>query len=94
MANRHTLALTSLDDFKTFLLSRGFTINAPKGDYEVLRASKEGRKHPVILYRRLTNRNGSELVHLTVMDRDSYVVRDYIRNKANKEKVENGKHQN
>ena len=81
MANRHTLTPTRLDEFKTYLLSNGFSIEAPKGFYEVLRASKQGRKHPLIVYKRLTSNNGTQLVHLTVMDRDMPIVRNFLSSK-------------
>ena len=81
MANRHILSHTRINDFKTYLISNGYTIEAPKGDYEVLRASKMGRKHPLIVYERLSNNAGTPLVHLTVMDRDTSVVRNFLKSK-------------
>ena len=81
MANRHILSTTRLGDFKTYLISQGYIINEPKGNYEVLRASKKGRKHPLIVYERLTNNAGTPLVHLTVMDRDASVVRNFLKSK-------------
>ena len=81
MANRNILAVTKLDDFKSWLISDGWQIQEPKGDYEVLRATKEGRKHPLIAYYRFNTNGGKELVHYTVADRDSGVVRAYIRDR-------------
>lgn len=81
MANRHALAVTKLDDFKAWLVSDGWQIQEPKGYYEVLRATKEGRKHPLIVYRRNDTNGGKELVHCTVADRDSGVVGAYIRDR-------------
>ena len=81
MANRHILSTTRLNEFKTYLISNGFTIEAPKGDYEVLRAKKVGRKHPLIVYERLDSNKGKPLVHLTVMDRDMSIVRNFINSK-------------
>lgn len=77
MANRHTLAVTKLDDFKAWLISDGWQIQEPKGYYEILRATKEGRKHPLLVYFRHSN----NLVHYTVADRDCGVVGAYIRDK-------------
>lgn len=79
MANRHILSTTRLKEFETYLLSIGYTIEAPKGFYEVLRATKEDRKHPLIVYRRLANNAGTPLVHLTVVGRDASVVRNFLR---------------
>ena len=82
MANRHILSPTRLNEFKTYLLSNGYTLNSPKGDYEVLRASKPGRKHPLIVYERIDNSTGTKpLVHLTVMDRDYNVIRIFLNSK-------------
>ena len=81
MANRHTLAVTKLLDFKDWLALDGWKFQAPKGYYEVLRATKEGRKHPLIVYRRHDTNGGKGLVHCTVADRDSGVVGAYIRDR-------------
>ena len=79
MANRHTLATNKLDDFKTWLFSDGWQIQRPKGFYEVLRATKEGRKYPLIVYQRHDTNNGTPLIHYTVQDRDMGVLRAYLR---------------
>ena len=50
MANRNTLSVIKLDDFKAWLVSDSWQIQVPRGFYEVLRATKEGRKHPLIVY--------------------------------------------
>ena len=81
MANRHILSPTRLGEFKTYLTSKGFSIEAPKGTYEVLRASKMGRKHPLIVYERHSNNAGTKLVHLTVMDRDEAIVKSFLNSK-------------
>ena len=81
MANRHILSPTRLGAFKTYLLSNGYTINAPKGKYEVLRATKMGRKHPLIVYERHTTNAGTPLVHLTVTNRDVSVVINFLKSK-------------
>lgn len=81
MANRNTLAVTKLEDFTVWLVSDGWRVQEPKGLYEVLRATKEGRKHPLIVYWRNDTNCGKELVHYTVADRDSGVVGAYIRDR-------------
>ena len=81
MANRHILSPTRLNEFKTYLISKGYSIEAPKGTYEVLRATKKSRKHPLIVYERISNVAGTQLVHLTVMDRDVTIVRNFINSK-------------
>ena len=79
MANRNILKLSKIDDFKDWLVSDGWKLQKTEGVWEVLRAVKEGRKNPLIVYKRLSTDNGKELVHLTVLDRDIGVVNTYLR---------------
>lgn len=74
MANRHTLHISKLEDFKKWLVKDGWEIEEPKGIYEVLRARKQGRQNPLIVY---TKADAKE--HLSVMDRDSGVVGAFLR---------------
>lgn len=74
MANRHTLHISKLEDFKKWLVKDGWEIEEPKGIYEVLRARKLGRKNPLIIY---TKSDAKE--HLSLMDRDSSVVGAFLR---------------
>ena len=46
MANRNTLSVNKIDDFKVWLEKDGWQLQETKGFYEVLRAVKQGRKHP------------------------------------------------
>ena len=81
MANRNTLAVNQLDDFKAWLVTDGWQIQEPKGNYEVLRATKEGRKYPLIAYKRFDTNGGKELVHYTMLDRDMGAVRAFLKKK-------------
>ena len=81
MANRNTLSVTSLANFTEWLIGDGWQIQKPKGDYEVLRATKEGRKHPLIIYYRHDTNGGKKLVHYTVLDRDMGAVRAFLKKK-------------
>lgn len=74
MANRHTLHISKLEDFKKWLVKDGWEIEEPNGIYEVLRARKQGRQNPLIVY---TKADAKE--HLSVMDRDSGVVGAFLR---------------
>lgn len=85
MANRNTLSVIAIDDFKSWLVSNGWQIQVPRGFYEVLRATKEGRKHPLIVYWRHDTNGGKELVHYTVLDRDMGAVRAFLKNKYTEE---------
>jgi len=86
MADRKRLHISKLDDFKEWLVKDGWTIDDPKGTYEVLRARKAGRQNPLIIY---TKADAKE--HLTVMDRDSGVIGAYLRDskrpKTNGDKI-------
>lgn len=81
MADRSILALSKIDDFKDWLVSDGWKLQKTEGVWEVLRAKKEGRKNPLIVYKRLSSDNGNELVHLTVLDRDIGTVKAYLKNR-------------
>ena len=74
MANRNTLAMTKIDDFRDWLINDGWEIQDTKDYYEVLRATKPGRRHPLIIYKR-----NNAPKHLTALDRDMGVIRAYIR---------------
>ena len=75
MANRHTLHINCIEDFKNWLVNDGWSIELPKDYYEVIRATN-GKKH-FIAYKRLRD----NLQHLSTSDKDSYVVRAYINSK-------------
>jgi len=79
MGNRNTLAVKKLQDFSEWLISKGWTIEPTHGYYEVLRARKPDRTRPLIVYKRLSNRNGSELTHLTVDEREMRFVMEFLK---------------
>ena len=81
MPNRNTLMVTKLDDFKAWLVLDGWQIQDTKDYFEVLRATKEGRKYPLIVYTRSCTNLGKKLVHYTVSDRDMGVVRAFLKKK-------------
>lgn len=81
MANRNTLTVTHLNLFKSWLIQDGWEIQEAKGKYEALRATKQGRKNPLIIYERLSTYRGQSLVHLTVLDRDMPIVRQFLNSK-------------
>lgn len=76
MANRNTLHISRLNDFKHFLESKGYTaLPLSRNPYEVLRMKKD--KNTVILYQK---DNAKE--HLSVMDKNYKLVRKFIRNQT------------
>lgn len=85
MANRNTLSVKAIDNFKAWLVAYGWQIQEPKGDYEVLRATKEGRKYPLIVYSRLATNGGKQIQHLTLADRDMPIVRAFLKKKYTEE---------
>lgn len=79
MANRHTLHSNKLDALRTWLIKTGWTIEEPKGIWEVLRAKKAGRQNPLIVYQK-TNKE-----HLSVLDRDIDIIKDFLRDNKKKQ---------
>ena len=73
MANRHTLAISKLNDFQQWLIKNGWVVEPTKGFYEVLRARNINKKYPLIIYKK-----DSAIQHLTICDKYFYLVRDYI----------------
>lgn len=72
-----------IEPLKKWLINDGWTIQDTKGFYEVLRATKDG-KRPLIVYTKL---NAKE--HYSIDERDMSVIRAFIRD-FNKYKEENG----
>lgn len=85
MANRNTLSVNQVEKFKAYLVAEGWELQEPKGDYEVLRATKEGRKHTLIAYSRLATNGGKQIQHLTLADRDMPIVRAFLKKKYTEE---------
>ena len=85
MANRNTLSVNELPQFKEYLIRNGWKILTSKGNCDVLRATKEGRRHPLIIYRRDSINAGNPPTHLTLLDSDVRVVREFL-----KERNDNG----
>ena len=82
MANRMILAINKIDEFKEWLIKKGYTIAEPKDYWEVIRAkSKDGKW--LIVYHKIEPK-----VHYTVRNADMPVVRAFIseRRKAKNEK--------
>lgn len=73
MANRCILHRNHLDAFKEWLKNDGWEIEDTKGLYEVLRARKEGRREPLIIFEKAGAKE-----HLSVMDRDLEVVKAFL----------------
>lgn len=74
MANRNILHKSKLDDFRTWLINDEWSINQPKGEYEVLRAVKNNKT--IIIYTKL---NVQE--HYTVPENSYPIVKTYLKDK-------------
>ena len=72
MAERCLLHQNKLDLLKKWLSSKGYEIQATKGDFEVLRAKKD--KDTVIIFKQLDKKE-----HLTVQQKDHRLIRKFIR---------------
>ena len=75
MADRRTLAISNLEDFKKWLINKGYTIEQTKGCYEVLRARK--LKNLVIIYKK-----SNSTVHCSVQDKDIKLIKMFIKEKG------------
>ena len=81
MAIRNMLHMSQLKAFEEFLESKGYLIIPTVGAYEVLRAQKtkkdrKPKESPVIVYRK-----GRAKEHLSIMDKDFYLVNEFLRTK-------------
>ena len=81
MVNREILHVNDLENFKSWLIKDGWTIQPTKGFYGVVRAVKEGKKFPLIVYFRFTTTQGGKLLHYTVPDCSLEIIRAYLRDK-------------
>lgn len=81
MAIRNMLHMSQLKAFEEFLESKGYLIIPTVGAYEVLRAQKtkkdrKPKESHVIVYRK-----GGAKEHLSIMDKDFYLVNEFLRTK-------------
>lgn len=80
MATRSILHISKLREFEDFLESKGYMILATsKNPYEVLRAKKDS--DTVIVYQKKDSKE-----HLSTMDKDYHLVREFIKSQKNNEK--------
>ena len=79
MANRNILSVNELPRFKEYLIRNAWKILQSKGNCDVLRATKEGRRHPLIVYRRDSTNAGNAPIHLTLLDSDMGIVREFLK---------------
>ena len=76
MANRNTLAISKLEEFKEWLISEGFKMIKPKGVYEVLRWKSDGKGEAMPIVFKAKSR-----VHLSCNESAARFVRVWLRHK-------------
>lgn len=81
MANRNSLHVSKLQEFRAFCEGRGWIVAAPKGEFEVLRMTKPNEQVPLIVHRRLASRTKTELQHLSVHGHSERMVRKFLNQK-------------
>lgn len=85
MATRALLHKNKLNTLKYWLVRNGWKVHEPKGEYEVLRATRKKRLHPLIVYDKLNSKE-----HLSVQDRDVAVIKQFIRESRGDSKSTSG----
>lgn len=75
MAERGYLHHNHLESFKEWLVKDGWILLKVKGEYEVLRAVKNGRKRPLIIYTKIGAKE-----HYSFDSRDGGVINAFMKN--------------
>lgn len=75
MASRALLHRSNVQDFKDWLVKDGWELEEAKGVWEVIRARKVGKKFPLMVY----DRSGGD--HLSLLDRDIHIVKQFIKDR-------------
>lgn len=75
MKNRTTVRHGMLTDLKQYLTQSGWKLEAPVGEYEVLRARKAGYPRPLLIHNRDFDRNGG--CGYSIDERDIKVYRGW-----------------
>lgn len=76
MKNRTTVKHGMLEDLKEYLIQSGWTLEEPKGEYEVLRARKSGYPRPLLVHNRSTGGCG-----YSVDERDMKIYKGWQKNR-------------
>lgn len=80
MADRSTLHISKLDEFREWLIQDGWQMLPLSNNiYELLRAKKQGKRFPLIVYKK---DNAKE--HLSLADRDMPIVEAFLRDSKKK----------
>lgn len=77
MAARNLLHKSKLTAFRTYLESKGWTIEPNKGFYDILRARHPQYTHPLIVYERADAKE-----HYTIEGRMIHIVRAWLQDRV------------
>lgn len=76
MKNRTTVKHGMLEDLKEYLVRSGWTLEEPKGEYEVLRARKKDYPRPLLIHDRSTGGCG-----YSIDERDMKIYKGWQKNR-------------
>lgn len=84
MKNRITVRHGLLTDLANWLIENGWTIQEPKGEYEVLRACKQGYVRPLLIYDRdkgcgysIDERDEKSLPEMAKRQKEKRIISEY-----------------
>ena len=80
MANRHLLAMSDVQEFKTWLMQKGWIIQPIRSEYEIVRAVKSDTPTPLLIYRK-----NNETIFATVPDMWFDVIKAFYNERTAKE---------
>lgn len=73
MAARNLLHKSKLEEFSSWLINKGWEIEKPRGDYEVLRAYHIQYRDPLIVYEKIEAKE-----HYTIQGRHINIVKKWL----------------
>lgn len=83
MANRYLLAMADVQEFKTWLMEKGWIVQPIKNEYEIVRAVKSDSPKHLLIYRK-----HDESIFASVPDVWNEVVFDFYKDKDAVDKSE------
>ena len=72
MARRNLIHRKHLSLLRVYFRKKGWTLQEPKGIWEVFRATHPNHKRPVIVYKSFNQE------HFTIDDRDTRIFREFL----------------
>lgn len=78
MRNRHELHVNKLEEYTVFCVERGWKLDKPVGDWEVLRMRHPDVRMPLLVHKRLTTGNNTPLVHYTTNGESTRMLKQFL----------------